>query len=267
MSKSEKLDKLIQMVHDLGKRVEVIQNVLGVKVPDGSSNKQDYENVANYDDTKNAPDDENEEEAISGDKRNVICDENDEEICDEEAISDTQQLTEVTSSTPTFTTPKFDTRVTSPTPIFITPKCDLLSQESRHSGKGANEHIEADNKKSFQFGSGFDKSNIEKNINFLYSAIAVEEKYWLGIVVSLEKRNIAAFNCAALKYTDASVGAYVNAYAVVLPFMIHNIFKDVNMNPSKFALNVVYEGFPHVLKLEDSGVYALKLIECHAMQC
>lgn len=29
---SEKLDKLIQMVHNLGKRVEVIENVLGVKV-------------------------------------------------------------------------------------------------------------------------------------------------------------------------------------------------------------------------------------------
>ncbi|CAN7086403.1 unnamed protein product [Brassica oleracea var. botrytis] len=32
MSNSEKLDKLIQMVHDLDKRVVVIQNVLGVKV-------------------------------------------------------------------------------------------------------------------------------------------------------------------------------------------------------------------------------------------
>ncbi|KAG2330063.1 hypothetical protein Bca52824_001243 [Brassica carinata] len=34
---SEKLDKLILLVHDLGKRVEVIQNFLRVKVPDGSS--------------------------------------------------------------------------------------------------------------------------------------------------------------------------------------------------------------------------------------
>ncbi|KAG2314712.1 hypothetical protein Bca52824_017834 [Brassica carinata] len=63
MSNSEKLDKLIQIIHDLGKRVEVIEKVLVVKVPDGSSNKQDYENPANFfDDTKGAPNDENEEE-------------------------------------------------------------------------------------------------------------------------------------------------------------------------------------------------------------
>ncbi|KAL0854288.1 hypothetical protein Bca101_059440 [Brassica carinata] len=67
MSNSEKLDKLIQIIHDLGKRVEVIEKVLVVKVPDGSSNKQDYENPANFfDDTKGAPNDENEEEENPG---------------------------------------------------------------------------------------------------------------------------------------------------------------------------------------------------------
>ncbi|CAF2136427.1 unnamed protein product [Brassica napus] len=104
-----------------------------------------------------------------------------------------------------------------------------------------------DDKKGFQFGAGFDKYNIEKNINFLYSAIAVAEKYWLGVVINLEKRNITAFNCAAMKFTDASLVPYVNAYAMALPFMIRYFFKDV-------------------LKIEDSGVYALKLIECHAMR-
>ncbi|CAF2269403.1 unnamed protein product [Brassica napus] len=69
-----------------------------------------------------------------------------------------------------------------------------------------------DDKKGFQFGAGFDKYNIEKNINFLYSAIAVAEKYWLGVVINLEKRNITAFNCAAMKFTDASLVPYVNAY-------------------------------------------------------
>ena len=54
-----------------------------------------------------------------------------------------------------------------------------------------------DDKKGFQFGTGFDKYNIERNINFLYSAIAVAEKYWLGVVVNLEKRSITTFNCAA----------------------------------------------------------------------
>lgn len=67
-----------------------------MKVPDGSSNKQDYENAANFfDDTKGAPNDENEEEANPGDKRNAADDGNDEEIIDKEAISATQQLTEV----------------------------------------------------------------------------------------------------------------------------------------------------------------------------
>ncbi|CAN6872869.1 unnamed protein product [Brassica oleracea] len=57
-----KLDKLIQMLYDLNKRVEVIENVLGV-VPDG------YESPCNYDDTKGAPNDENEEEENSGGKK------------------------------------------------------------------------------------------------------------------------------------------------------------------------------------------------------
>ncbi|KAL0702480.1 hypothetical protein Bca4012_058602 [Brassica carinata] len=178
MSNSEKLDKLLQMVYDLSKRVEVIQNVLGVKVPDGSSNKQDYENAANFfDDTKGAPNDENEEEANPGDKRNAANDGNDEEIIDKEAFSATQQLTEVntigeneitekttqdeetekmenesfkkqksqvTSSSQTFTIPNFDTRVTSPTPTYTTLKFDLLSQESRSSVKCATEVLMRD---------------------------------------------------------------------------------------------------------------------------
>ncbi|CAN7091230.1 unnamed protein product, partial [Brassica rapa subsp. narinosa] len=504
MSNSEKLDKLIQMVRDLDKRVVMIQNVLGVKFNDSSPNKedcengassgdrrsaQDYENEedtineeANSDDKKNAPDDENEEDTIaeaansedtiaeeanSGDGRSALDDENEKEICDEEAKSGTEhqreeenilgeiettqkitqdedteklesesclkQTSQVTSPTPTFNTPNFDTRVSSPNPTFTSPKFDLLSQES-HSGKGTNEvlmrdvyeipvfqplmkikkrlvqqhsqvnedvepplqkkfkadtdnvplrrsergqipsihtqppftgarkkhpilhpfepvdktrkekirewkmsnkrkklrinqeivnakwfsdietpgkklsktHIEAgfellklrqinnpdlflnktalvvgvkfleeidefydeflDDKKGFQFGAGFDKYNIEKNINFLYSAIAVAEKYWLGVVINLEKRNITAFNCAAMKFTDASLVPYVNAYAMALPFMIRYFFKDVSMDTSKFSIKIVSEGFPQVLKIEDSGVYALKLIECHAMR-
>ncbi|KAF3596696.1 hypothetical protein DY000_02021677 [Brassica cretica] len=121
-------------------------------------------------------------------------------------------------------------------------------------------------KEGFQFRTGFDKYNIEKNINFLYSAIAVEEKYWVGVVVNLEKRSITTFNCAAMKFTYASLVPYINAYAMALPFMIRNFFKDVSMDTSKFSIKIVSEGFPQVLKIEDSGVYALKLIECHAMR-
>ncbi|KAL0770611.1 hypothetical protein Bca101_035762 [Brassica carinata] len=196
MSNSEKLDKLIQMVRDLDKRVVIIHNVLGVKV-------------------------------------------------------------------------------SSPNPTFTFSKFDLLSQES-HSGKVVGvkflEEIDEfydeflDDKKCFQFGAGFDKYNIEKNINFLYSAIAVAEKYWLGVVVNLEKRSITSFNCAAMKFTDASLVPYVNAYAMALPFMFRNFFRDVSMDTSKFSIKIVSEGFPQVLKIEDSGVYALKLIECHAMR-
>ncbi|CDY71654.1 BnaAnng38330D, partial [Brassica napus] len=86
------------------------------------------------------------------------------------------------------------------------------------------------------------------------------------VVINLEKRNITAFNCAAMKFTDASLVPYVNAYAMALPFMIRYFFKDVSMDTSKFSIKIVSEGFPQVLKIEDSGVYALKLIECHAMR-
>ncbi|CAN6870135.1 unnamed protein product [Brassica oleracea] len=115
-------------------------------------------------------------------------------------------------------------------------------------------------KEGFQFGTGFDKYNIEKNINFLYSAIAVEEKYWVGVVVNLEKRSITAFNCAAMKFTDASLVPYINAYAMALQFMIRNFFKDVSMDTSIFSIKIVSESFSQVPKIEDSGVYALKLI-------
>ncbi|KAG5378020.1 hypothetical protein IGI04_025862 [Brassica rapa subsp. trilocularis] len=71
------------MLYDLNKREEVIENVLRL-APDG------YESPCNYDDTKGAPNEENEKEENSGGKRNATDDEN-----DEEEISDTQQLTEV----------------------------------------------------------------------------------------------------------------------------------------------------------------------------
>ncbi|CAN7086402.1 unnamed protein product [Brassica oleracea var. botrytis] len=69
-----------------------------------------------------------------------------------------------------------------------------------------------------------------------------------------------------MKFTDASLVPYFNAYAIALLFMIRNFFKDVSMDTSKFSIKIVSKGFPQVLKIEDSGVYALKLIECHAMR-
>ncbi|KAG2271789.1 hypothetical protein Bca52824_066344 [Brassica carinata] len=352
MSNSEKLDKLIQMVRDLDKRVVVIQNVLGVKFndssPNGSPNKEDCENGAssgdrrsaqdyeneedtideesNSDDKKSAPDDENEEDTIaeeanSWDGRSALDDENEEETCDKKVKSCTEHLREEenilgenettqkitqdedTEKLESESCLKQTSQVSSPIPTFTSPKFDLLSRES-HSGKGTNEvlmrdvceipvfqplmkikkrlvqqdspHIEVgfellklrqinnpdlflnktalvigvkfleeidelydeflDDNKGFQFVTGFDKYNIEKNINFLYSAIAVAEKYLLGVVVNLENRSITAFNCAAMKFTDASLVPYVNAYAMALPFMIHNFFKDVNMDTSKFSI-------------------------------
>ncbi|CAN6870751.1 unnamed protein product [Brassica oleracea] len=394
MSNSEKLDKLIQMVRDLDKRVVVIQNVLGVKFNDGSPNKEDCENGASSSDRRSAQDYENEEDTIdeeansgdkktnSGDGRSALDDENEEEICDEEAKSDEdtekfetesclKQTSHVTSPTPTFNTPNFDTRVTSPTPTFTSPKFDLLSQESRHSGKGTNEvlmrdiceilvfqplmkikkrlvqqdsqvlnedvepslqkKIKADTYNVLLRRSGrgqipsihtqpsftgarkkhlifhpfepVDKTRKEKmrewkmsnkrngfqilklpeknfqkrilkqfleEIDELYDEFLgdkeVEEKYWVGVVVNLEKRSITAFNCAAMKFTYASLVPYINAYAMALPFMIRNFFKDVSMDTSMFSIKIVFEGFPQVPKIEDNGVYALKLIKCHAMR-
>ncbi|XP_056847477.1 uncharacterized protein LOC108828949 [Raphanus sativus] len=359
------------MVYDLGKRVEIIQNVLGVKVTDGSpsDDNEDHQNAANSDYAKSSPSYDNEEEANSRVKICATDDENGEEICDEVEISDTHQLTQVNTLGENENTEKITSdeetekmeeescskqksKVTSSTPTFTTPNFE--TRESRHSGKGANEvnddvepplkkkkkadignvelrrsergqipsihtqppftgarkkhpiHIEAglqvlklrnrnnpdlflnktalvvgvkfleeidelyveflDDKEGFQFASGFDKYNIEKNITFLYSAIAVEEYYWLGIVVNLEKRSITAFNSAAVKFTEANVGAYLNAYATVLPFMLRNVFRDVTMDASKFSIKIVSDGLPQVVKIEDSGIYALKLIECHAMR-
>ncbi|XP_048622647.1 uncharacterized protein LOC125591823 [Brassica napus] len=217
MSNSEKLDKLIQMVRDLDKRVVVIQNVLGVKFNDGSPNKedcengassgdrrsaQDYENEedtideeANSGDKKSAPDDGNEEDTIaeeanSGDGRSAPDDENEEEICDEEAKSGTEHL----------------------------------RKEENILGKL--------------------RINQEILTAKWFSAIAVEEKYWVGVVVNLEKRSITTFNCAAMKFTYASLVPYINAYAMALPFMFRNFFKDVSMDTSKFSIKIVSEGFP-----------------------
>nr|VDC67723.1 unnamed protein product [Brassica rapa] len=404
MSNSEKLDKLIQMVRDLDKRVVMIQNVLGVKFNDSSPNKEDCENGASSGDRRNTiaeaanSEDTIAEEANSGDGRSALDDENEKEICDEEAKSGTEhqreeenilgeiettqkitqdedteklesesclkQTSQVTSPTPTFNTPNFDTRVSSPNPTFTSPKFDLLSQES-HSGKGTNEvlmrdvyeipvfqplmkikkrlvqqhsqvwdyffflrgvneDVEPPLQKKFKADTDnvplrrsergqipsihtqppftgtrkkhpilhpfepVDKtrkekmrewkmSNKKKVMKFLeeidefYDEFLddkkVAEKYWLGVVINLEKRNITAFNCAAMKFTDASLVPYVNAYAMMaLPFMIRYFFKDVSMDTSKFSIKIVSEGFPQVLKIEDSGVYALKLIECHAMR-
>ncbi|KAG5407892.1 hypothetical protein IGI04_014011, partial [Brassica rapa subsp. trilocularis] len=462
MSNSEKLDKLIQMVRDLDKRVVMIQNVLGVKFNDGLPNKEDCENGASSGDRRSAQDYENEEDTIdeeansdtiaeeanSGDGRSALDEENEKEICDEEAKSDedteklesksclkqtlrrllqhsilqtliqgykinifykalfhrliqhlrllslisfnkkvivervlmrdvceihvfqplmkikkrlVQQDSQVNKDVepplqkkfkadtdnvplrriergqipsihtqPPFTGARKKHPILHPfEPVDKTRKEKMrewkmsnkrkklrINQEivtakwfsdiETPGKKLSKTHIEAgfellklrqinnpdlflnktalvvgvkfleeidefydeflDDKKSFQIGAGFDKYNIEKNINFLYLAIAVAEKYWLGVVVNLEKRSITTFNCAAMKFTDASLVLYVNAYAMALPFMIRNFFKDVSMDTSKFSIKIVSEGFPKILKIEDIGFYALKLIECHAMR-
>ncbi|KAF3596695.1 hypothetical protein DY000_02021676 [Brassica cretica] len=297
---------------------------------DGSPNKEDCENGASSGDRRSVQDYENEEDTIdeeanSGVKKNAPDDGNEEDTIAEEANSGDgrsalddemkkiyvmKKRNMVTSPTPTFNTPNFDTRVNEDVepPLQKKFKDDTDNVPLRRSERGQIPSIHTqppfgvaetetnkqsdlfpnktalvvgvkfleeidelydeflDDKKSFQFVTGFDKYNIEKNINFLYSAIAVEEKYWLGVVVNLEKRSIIAFNCVAMKYTDASLVPYVNAYAMALLFMIRNFFKDASMVTRKFSIKIVSEGFPQVLKIENSEVYALKLIECHAMR-
>ncbi|CDY64101.1 BnaC09g53120D [Brassica napus] len=404
---------------------------------DDENEEDTIDEEANSGDKKNAPDDENEEDTIaeeanSRDGRSALDDENEEEICDEEAKSGTEhqreeenilgenettqkitqdedteklesesclkQTSQVTSSTPTFNTPNFDTRVSSPTLTFTSPKFDLLSQES-HSEKGTNEvlmrdvceipvfqplmkikkrlvqqdsqvneDVEPPLQKKFKAdtdnvplrrsergqipsihtqppftgarkkhpifhlfepvdktrkekmrewkmsnkrkklrinqeivtakwfsdietpGKKLSKTHIEAGFELLKlrqinnpdlflnkTALVVGVKFLEEIdelydeflddkKVNLEKRSITAFNCAAMKFTDASLVPYVNAYVMALPFMIRNFFKDVSMDTSKFSIKIVSENFPQVLKIEDSGVYALKLIECHAMR-
>uniref|UniRef100_A0A0D3CWN6 Ubiquitin-like protease family profile domain-containing protein n=1 Tax=Brassica oleracea var. oleracea TaxID=109376 RepID=A0A0D3CWN6_BRAOL len=315
MSNSEKLDKLIQMVRDLDKRVVVIQNVLGVKFNDGSPNKEHCENIASSGDRRSAKDYENEEDTIdeeanSGDKKSALDDENEEEICDEEAKSGVrkkhpilhpfepvdktrkEKMREWKMSNKKkklrinqeIVTAKWFSDIKTPGKKAFRNGFELLKLRQINNpdlflnktalvvGVKFLEEIDElydeflDDKKGFQFGTGFDKYNIEKTINFLYSTIVVAEKYLLGVVVNLEKRSITAFNCAAMKFADASLVPYDNAYAMALPFMIRNFFKDVSMDTNKLSIKIVSEGFPQVLKIEDSGVYALKLIECHAMR-
>ncbi|KAG2266841.1 hypothetical protein Bca52824_073920 [Brassica carinata] len=246
MSNSEKLDKLIQMVRDLDKRVVVIQNVLGVKVTSPTPTF----NTLNF-----------------GTRFHRLLQH--------------LRLLSLISFPKKFIVERVLMRDVCEIPVFqplMKIKKRLVQQDSQNIEAGFDllklrqinnpdlflnktalvvgvkflEEIDElydeflDDKKGFQFGTGFDKYNIEKNINFLYSAIAVAEKYWLGVVVNLEKRSITAFNCAAMKFTDASLVPYVNAYAMALPFMIRNFFKDVSMDTSKFSIKIVSEGFPQV---------------------
>lgn len=68
-----------------------------MKVFDGSPNddNEDHQNAANPDYAKSSPSYDNEEESNYRVKRCATDDENGEEICDEEEISDTHQLTQV----------------------------------------------------------------------------------------------------------------------------------------------------------------------------
>lgn len=68
-----------------------------MKVFDGSPNddNEDHQNAANSDYAKSSPSYDNEEESNYRVKRCATDDENGEEICDEEEISDTHQLTQV----------------------------------------------------------------------------------------------------------------------------------------------------------------------------
>ncbi|CAN6891990.1 unnamed protein product, partial [Brassica oleracea var. botrytis] len=269
MSNSEKLDKLIQMVRDLDKRVVVIQNVLGFN--DGSPNKEDCENGASS------------------------------ESC-------LKQTSQVTSPTPTFTSSKFDLLSQeshsgkSTNEVLMRDICEipvfqpLMKIKKRLVQKDS--HVNEDVEPSLQKKIKADTDNVPlrrseraslellklrkiNNPNLFLNKTALvvgvkflEEIYelyveFLGekeVVVNLEKRSITTFNCAAMKFTYASLVPYINAYAMALPFMFRNFFKDVSMDTSKFSIKIVSEGFPQVLKIEDNGVYALKLIECHAMR-
>ncbi|CDY61950.1 BnaAnng18050D [Brassica napus] len=390
MSNSEKLDKLIQKVRDLDKRVVMIQNVLGVKFNDSSPNKEDCENGASSGDRRSAQDYENEEDTIDEEAtqnilgeiettQKITQDEDTEKLESKSCLKQTlrrlfqhsilqtliqgykinifyktlfhrliqhlrllslisfnkkvivervlmrdvceihvfqplmkikkrlvQQDSQVnkdvepplqkkfkadTDNVPLrriergqipsiYTQPPFTgARKKHPIlhpfePVDKTRKEKMREWKMSNKRKKLRINQEIVTAKWFSDietpGKSFQKRILKQvlivGVKFLEEIDKKTEKYWLGVVVNLEKRSITTFNCAAMKFTDASLVLYVNAYAMALPFMIRNFFKDVSMDTSKFSIKIVSEGFPKVLKIEDIGVYALKLIECHAMR-
>ncbi|KAF2535652.1 hypothetical protein F2Q68_00021634 [Brassica cretica] len=182
-----------------------------------------------------------EEENILG--KNEITQKNtqDEDTEKLESESCLKQTSQVTSPTPTFNTLNFGTRF-----HRLLQHLRLLSLISFPKKFIVERVLMRDvcEIPVFQPLMKIKKRLVQQDSQVCFPDFIIAEKYWLGVVVNLEKRSITAFNCAAMKFTDASLVPYVNAYAMALPFMIRNFFKDVSMDTSKFSIKIVSEGFP-----------------------
>ncbi|CDY63618.1 BnaC07g48000D [Brassica napus] len=299
MSNSEKLDKLIQMVLLIKFHVLFLSNDFTrffFNFNDGSPNKEDCENGASsvHKITKMKKIQLMKKQTLVIKKMHQMMKMKKIQLLKKQTLG----MEEVTSPTPTFNTPNFDTRfhrllqhlrllslISFPKKVIVERvlmrdvceipvfqplmkiKKRLVQQDSQ-----VNEDVEPPLQKKFKADTDnvplrrsertdlfLNKTALVVGVKFLEEIDELYDEFLDDKKVNVEKRSITAFNCAAMKFTDASFVPYVNAYAMALPFMIRNFFKDVSMDTSKFSIKIV-------LKIEDSGVYALKLIECHGIR-
>lgn len=102
----------------------------------------------------------------------------------------------------------------------------------------------------------------------IYGILNVNGNHWVALFISIPDRSITVFDCGLKGSTNKEITTAVMPIAHMLPHLLRAaapLSERGNMKLDKFKTRRPRQGIPQQLKSGDCGIYAIKFVECHAL--
>ncbi|XP_020884686.1 uncharacterized protein LOC9315193 [Arabidopsis lyrata subsp. lyrata] len=120
-------------------------------------------------------------------------------------------------------------------------------------------------KDDFQFSSEeISKLEIGSKTNYIYAPMCLKGKCWVPVVINIERRSLIILDYATSFVSENVKRMHVVAYSVAMPYILRKLLNKTDMDVSAFKISVV-DNISQAEKIEDTGMYMMKMMECYAM--
>lgn len=116
--------------------------------------------------------------------------------------------------------------------------------------------------------AGCTNKRLGKDVDNIYVVIHVKGNHWAALDISIPNRKIHVYDSIIGYVSDELMDEYVLPYARMIPYMLKTFApeKEKCMSVAKYKISKLSK-IPQNLQSGDCGIYALKYVECLALNC
>lgn len=105
-------------------------------------------------------------------------------------------------------------------------------------------------------------------VDDIYGILNVNKEHWVGLLISIPNRSIDVFDCGWKYSKNEEILTAVTPIAHMLPHLLKAVAPEIEkakMSVERYKIRRPKRRIPQMLKMGDCGIYAIKFVECHAL--